>query len=277
MTPYYDLHLDEKTYRDHPALNASHLKLISKPFMYKQMVIEGKSKEKTDSLSLGTAVHIHILEPHKKHLIKNLSDYGHDDKRKWQQIRELERQNPDCTFFTAKEIEKINAMVTSVKLHDEALKLYASGAWNEVSLFWEMNGKQCKGRCDTVNFEENIVIDLKTTKDAEGFMKECVDYTYHLQAAFYLKGLKAITGKDFTWYWVAVDSEAPHFTFVYKATSETIEIGNILLNQYMQKLLLCEHTNSWPIGNESILEGQLPSWYTSRFKKGEEYNEFRVT
>jgi len=250
---------------------------MHQPFLYKQMVLEGKAKEKTQSLSIGTAVHIHILEPHKKHLIKNLKDYGFEDRKKWQAIRKLEAENPGTHFFLDKEIEQINSMVTSVKLHDKALRLYASGTWNEVSMFWHMNGFDCKGRCDTVNFEEGYVVDLKTTKDAKGFMKECVDYSYHVQAAFYLRGIKEITGNDFDWYWVAVDSNSPHFCYVYKASLETLEIGAHIVDELMNKLAVCLEEDTWPIGNEEIIEGILPSWYTARFKKGEKYNEFRST
>jgi len=266
LKPNYDLHMPEKAYRSAPGLNYSHLKLMHQPFLYKQMVLEGKGKERTNSLSIGTAVHIHILEPHKKHHIKNLLDFGHEDRKKWQAIRKLEAENPDDLFFTDKDFEAITKMVTSVKLSQQALKLYASGTWNEVSMFWRdpKHGFDCKGRADTVNFEEGYVVDLKTTKDAKGFMKECVDYGYHIQAAFYLRGLKAITGKDFAWYWVAVDSSNPHFCYVYRATEKTLDVGTIQMDEYMNRLATCLETDIWPIGNEEIIEGELPSWYTTR-------------
>jgi len=256
----------------------SHLKLMHQPFLYKQMVLEGKAKEKTTSLSIGTAVHIHILEPHKKHLIKNLSDFGHDDRKKWQAIKKLEAENPGALFFSAKESEAIQKMVTSVKLHEKALRLYASGTWNEVSMFWRdpVHGYDCKGRADTINFEEGYVVDLKTTKDAKGFMRECVDFGYHIQAAFYLRGIKAITGKDFKWYWVAVDTNSPHFCYVYEASATTLEVGEIQVDEYMDRLAVCAEQDVWPIGNEEIIEGELPSWYTERVLSKKGYKEISL-
>lgn len=278
MKPFYDLHMSESDYRNYPALNYSHLKLMYQPFLYKQMVLEGKAKEKTFSLNVGTAVHIHILEPHKKDRIKNLADFGFEDRKKWQAIRKLESENPDWLFFSPKEYEQIQDMVTSVKLHDKALRLYASGTWSEVSLFWTepKYGYDCKARCDTLNLEENYVVDLKTTKDSKNFMKECVDFGYHIQAAFYLRGLKEVTGKDFAWYWVAVDSNAPYFTYVYKATEKTLLCGELVVDEYMQKLNKCSSENSWPIGNEEIIEGELPSWYTERLLSKQEYKEISL-
>lgn len=283
MKPHYILDQKDTDYRQYPALNYSHLKLMHQPFLYKQMVIEGKQREASNSMSIGTAVHIHILEPHKKHLIKNLKDYGFEDGRKWQQINKLKEDNPDEIFFTDSDYQKIKDMVTSVKLHPQALKLYASGTWNEVSMFWQdaRQGFDCKGRADTLNLEDGYMIDLKTTKDSKGFMKECVDFSYHVQAAFYLRGLKAITGRDFDWYWVASDMNSPHFTYVYKASVETLMIGDIVVDELMNKLAICQEEDMWPIGNEEILNGELPSWYTARIlekvKRGEKYNEFRST
>lgn len=276
MKPHYVLDMKDSDYRAHPGLNYSHLKLMHQPFLYKQMVLEGKQKERTTSLSIGTAVHLCLLEPHKKHLIKNLLDEGFEDRKKWQAIRKLESDNPENHYFVDKEIDQIQAMCTSVKLHSKALELYASGTWNEVSLFWKdpVHGYDCKGRADTLNLDAGYVVDLKTTKDAKGFMKECVDYSYHVQAAFYLRGLKEITGKDFTWYWVAVDSNSPHFCYVYKASTETLMIGDKVVDDYMNRLAVCTEEDVWPIGNEEVIEGNLPEWYKTRVL-GSSYKEFK--
>ncbi len=242
---------------------------MHQPFLYKQMVLEGKQKEKSDSLSLGTAVHLKLLEPHRKDLVKNLADYGFEDRKQWRAIRKLEEDNPESHFFSPKDYEKISDMCNSVKLHDKALRLYASGTWNEVSLFFDIDGRSCKARCDTVNMEQGYVIDLKTTKDSKNFMKEVVDYSYHVQAAFYRRGLTKVTGEVFDWYWVAVCSESPHFTYVYKATEETLRIGDIVVDELLSKLAICEEEDMWPIGNEEIIEGNLPSWYAARFSHKE--------
>lgn len=278
MKPFYDLHMPEDVYRNHAGLNYSHLKLMHQPFLYKQMVLEGKGKEKTFSLNVGTAVHIHILEPHKKDRIKNLLDFGFEDRKKWQAIRKLEAENPEWLFFSDKEFEQIQSMVTSVKLHEKALKLYASGTWNEVSMFWRdaKHGFDCKGRADTLNLEDGYVVDLKTTKDAKNFMRECVDFGYHIQAAFYLRGLKAITGKDFKWYWVAVDSNSPHFTYVYEATEKTIMIGDLQVDEYMNALAVCLEEDVWPIGNEEVIKGELPSWFAERVLSKQGYKEITL-
>jgi PDDEXK-like domain of unknown function (DUF3799) len=173
-------------------------------------------------------------------------------------------------------------MVQSVKGHDEAKKIYNGNVDHEVSFFWRNTEFDfvCKGRADTLNLDLGFVADLKTTKDAEGFMKECVTFGYHIQAAFYLEGIKAMTGRDFDWYWVAVNMAAPHDTYVYKLGEEALEIGRIEVRNYMKKLKECQETDEWPNGNEGVKEGVLPSWYTARFvtsKKGEKYNEFRKT
>ena len=274
-----DLQMPEKDYRSFDALNYSHLKLMSKPFLYKQMVLEGKKQEFHKSLSIGTAVHIKVLEPHKEHLIQNLEDHGFTDRKKWQQIKKMQEANPDVLYFSQKEIDSIDAMTKSVKLHDKAKELYTN-TWNECSIFWtdKEHKIDCKARIDSLNVEGGYAVDLKTTKDAEGFMKEAVKYGYHIQAAFYLRGLKALTGKDLDWYWVAVDVNAPHFCYIYKLSDQSKKIGEFLIDQYITKLEMCRRDNHWPIGNEEIRKGELPTWYVEKMTaaiEGEKYNEFR--
>ncbi len=280
-TAYYDLGMPNREYRNNPALNYSHLKLMFKPALYKKMVLDGEKKEQTSNLSIGTAVHTLILEPHLKHHIRKLSDYGFTDRRKHAAIKQLQHDNPEDLFFSDSEMEAIQAMVSSVKGHDEAFKLYTGRISNEVSFFWhdEAYNFACKGRADTINFDEGYVVDLKTTKDAAGFMKECVNFGYHLQAAFYLQGLKKIVGRDLDWYWVAVDS-ATYETYVYKMTATTLKVGDIEVETLKSKLRECVDTDTWPSGNEAVLDGELPSWYTARVLKkveGDNYNEFRAT
>jgi hypothetical protein len=268
-------------YRNHPALNYSHLKLMYKPALYKKMVLEGSKKPASHAMSIGTAVHLCMLEPHLMVNVVNLKNLGFTTRRKHLQIKELIDANPGKVYLLNQEIAQVNAMVKSVKGHEEAAKLYPSTIKNEVSFFWhdkEFN-LACKGRADSINFEEGYVNDLKTCKDAANFMRECVDYGYHIQAAFYLAGLKEITGVDFDWYWTVVDSKDPHDTYVYKMTAKTLEAGNVMVRKYMMALVDCVKTDTWPSGNEGVKLGELPDWYLSRVLKKEEgsYNEFRAT
>jgi len=278
IKPHHSIAMPTAEYRQYPALNYSHLKLMFRPALYKDMVLDGKKKDQTLSMGIGTAVHTLNLEPHLSDTIKNLKDYGHTDRRKWAAIRELEANNPSDLFFSDSEIATIKSMVKSVKDHAEAAKLYDGEINNEVSFFWHNSEYNfvCKGRADTVNFHEGYVVDLKTTQDAADFMNQVIKYGYHIQAAFYLQGMKAVTGQDFDWYWVAVDSKEPNDTYVYKMSTECHRIGEIETNLFMKTLRECTDTDTWPRGNEAVITGDIPSWYSARVLKnveeGDKYN-----
>lgn len=85
------------------------------------------------------------------------------------------------------------SMSAAVKSHPIAAKLLQGGQ-AESSYFWEENGVECKCRPDYLRTDIKCVIDLKTTQNAspESFVRSAYDYRYHVQAAWYLRGLRAV-------------------------------------------------------------------------------------
>lgn len=80
----------------------------------------------------------------------------------------------------------------------------------EVSIVWNdlLTGILCKARIDKI-VNDNLLADLKTTRDASKFEKSALDYGYDRQAAFYLDGWRAASGNDALFGIAAVEKEAP--------------------------------------------------------------------
>lgn len=85
---------------------------------------------------------------------------------------------------------------------------------------------------------------------------------YDIQAAFYVDGIRAVTGMELPFLFIAVEKEAPHAVAVYRADPEVIEVGRKKYRAALQLLKWCQESESWPAyqpGGEIELIS-LPRW-----------------
>ena len=92
------------------------------------------------------------------------------------------------------------------------------------------------------------IIDLKTTKDAskESFRRSIDDYGYDLQAAFYTDAVKMAIGREVPFYFLVVESDAPHSVRLYRIGQASIEVGRRKYRMALQLLGLDEVAGAGP-------------------------------
>jgi len=101
---------------------------------------------------------------------------------------------------------------------------------NEVSGFFKHpDFDNIKGafRVDKLLRDQKIAIDLKIMLSGNpyAFMSSVKKYSYHMQAAWYLDGLKAITGDEFDFLFVVCEKSNPHNVQTYRLSEKDIEKG----------------------------------------------------
>ena len=82
-------------------------------------------------------------------------------------------------------------------------------------------------RVDKLLEEQKIAIDLKIMLSANpyAFSSSVKKFGYHMQAAWYLDGLKAITGDDYDFIFVVCEKSNPHNVQSYRLSEKTLERG----------------------------------------------------
>jgi hypothetical protein len=118
------------------------------------------------------------------------------------EIYELEDIKKRLDKFTIKDVPFINFLQKGKK---------------EVVIIWkdERNGIYCKAKIDLyVDLSTPFSFDLKSTQDASplkgGFEKSILTYSYARQAAFYTSGIKALTGKNAIFPFIAIEKDPPY-------------------------------------------------------------------
>jgi exodeoxyribonuclease VIII len=106
------------------------------------------------------------------------------------------------------------------------------------------------------------VADLKTTEDASpaAFARSVATYRYHVQAAFYLDGLRACDAQIDAFAFVAVEKTPPYLVAVYSADEICLARGR---EEYRADLLTfaeCLRTDCWPGYPPFVQPLSLPAW-----------------
>jgi hypothetical protein len=182
--------------------------------------------QKTPAMTFGSALHCYALERARfdtDYVIQ--PDYIKIRKGKaWDAFK---AENEGKEIIKPEELNNITEMVKNIP--GKYLELIATGE-TEVAVFWESSIMgdmiQCKGKLDAIN--DNVLIDLKTTDDASKFAKSVINFAYYRQAAWYLDGVAAVTGRpvdDYTFKFVAMEKTAPYGVIVFDLDKEYLKSG----------------------------------------------------
>ncbi|MDE5763779.1 MAG: PD-(D/E)XK nuclease-like domain-containing protein [Ruminococcus sp.] len=256
-------------YHAYPAVSKSDLDLIDRSPAYYRHIKENP-RESTPAMLLGSVVHKLILEPDSfasEYAVCPAADRRTKAGREIYQTFTDSLKNgveavPDDVYRTAL------SMAESVRNHPIASRLLQGGQ-AETSWFWEENGIQCKCRPDYLRTDIKCVIDLKTTQNSslESFTKSAYDYRYHVQVAWYLKGLRTCGVEAENFLFVAVEKEPPYPVCVHAADDLMIQLGGQKAMENLTVYAECQNTGIW-YGYEKepeIHSLSLPDWVVRKY------------
>ena len=223
-------------------LNNSYLwRLINKTPAHAQV-----QTEKTDAMTLGSAVHLAVLQP-------ELADKGIKQGPKarrgkvWKEAIE-EADAAGVILLTESDYHTCMTMRDKVWQSPAiASILGGGGAIYEQAAFFEYRGQQCKLKMDCA---KDVLIDLKTAADASprGFAQSVASYGYHQQAASYTYGWNSAIGsskgvyfgKINTFLFLVIEKSPPYAPAIYELDAQTTAEGWASYNAAIDLHLECE-------------------------------------
>lgn len=256
-------------YHATPAISKSDLDLIAKSPMHYKLAKE-QGREQTPSMLLGSVVHKLVLEPDS--FSDEYVEAPECDKRTkagkeaWAEF--MEELTEQQTIVDAATMALAREITESVRKHPVAAKLLQGGD-AETSHFWVTDGIECKCRPDYLRSDIKTVVDLKTTQNSspEEFLKSAYNYRYHVQAAWYLDGLrnKGIEVENFIF--IAVETKAPYPVVVYTADSLMLQLGRLTYNEDFAVYKKCLETDNWYAYEEKpeVHSLSIPDWVARKY------------
>ncbi len=288
-------------YHAHPALSESGLKILldcPARYYYKYLSGEYEAKEKP-SFKIGKACHKYILEGEKAfcqeywhnpyseltkiELVRLLQDkFGYDCSISKYPVFDLmqllldnEGIEPKDIHLNKNELNQVIGTARAIKANKKAYSAFHQKGESEISLFWqdEETGVWLKCRPDYLPADHKLVPDYKTctSVNPEIFYGEFIKYGYHIQAAMYTKGIKAVFDDDVdTFFFVAQEKEPPYITQIYMPDSDIILYGDKAVRLAIEKFVDCKDKGLWGTYSNDVIEMSLapkPDDLLSNFDK----------
>jgi hypothetical protein len=235
------------------AVNWSTLKhMLRSPAHYRAAMLE--KPEDTPALKMGRLIHIAAFEPERWKSEVAVWDGGRRQGKEWERFQEDHR---GLELATSDEAELALAVGEAARV--AAGTLMAKGK-REMTLQWKhKNGLAARGRIDFLS-EQHGIVDLKSTADAspEGFGRAAARFEYCTQAAYYVDGIEAITGKRVGYVLVAIEKKKPFVPGIYPLTEDHLELGRSIYLPLLDRLKRCIDEHDFPGYPSGPLS--LPLW-----------------
>lgn len=205
------------------------------------------NNEQSTALLIGSALHKLVLEPDDfENEFVVMPECDRRTKEGKAIYSAMMEKSAGKSLLTVQQFYNISAIAKSVLNHPLAGKLLKGGK-SEQSYFWsdEKTGLLCKCRPDYL--KGKYCIDFKTTQSAkpENFMKSAYNFRYHVQAYWYLTGLKACGLDVEEFIFVAVEKEPPYAVCVYAAGEEFLKLGEKDAENDLEVFRHCKESGIW--------------------------------
>lgn len=290
--------LDERVYRNDPAIAISDLKEMSlSPLHFWSKKFGGYRAEQTEAQEIGTLTHLSVLEPEeyaRKTVLKPAdaprkpTDAQRNAKKpsedtiaaiKWWD--DWSAVNAGKTELSQDDSTQIAGITQGVMSNADAVKLM-DGALKEVAMFKTIvvNGVtiRTKGKADIIcsskGSDAEAIADLKTVDrgyaNPDDFSYSIKKWGYAQQAAWYIDLYNMLTATDdpFTtdvkksrWVFIVAEKLPPYVCVTLELDEDSIEVGRAINKRHLETLAECFKTNVW----ERPLNGMrgrvsIPEW-----------------
>jgi len=186
-----------------------------------------------------------------------------------------------ATPMLAKDLARAEEMVAATRKQLSQINgcenAFAGGA-NEVALFWREEDTWCRAMVDNLLFDDKEIVncDFKSTNASaapQPGARRIFDLGYHLQAAFYERGLRALIGdgdtRPIVSRFVMQETEPPYLLSVFEIDEEGREIGRKMAATALAFWRRCLADNVWPGYPARIVTAEIPPWAASAWLDGE--------
>ena len=255
--------LSNEDYHARPEISKSSLDMIHKSMDH----FHAPRKPPTPKMEFGTAFHTLILEPKKfdKQYMSgsNLDGRTTEGKAENKKLKE-EAEETGKKVLKHDDYENLMRMKEKTEKHPRFSSYFEQGE-PEVSVFWEMQGVGCKCRPDWMINGGDYIIDLKTANDAsvEGFSRSIANFRYHVQDAWYTKGVQVATRKSPTFVFIVVENVLPFSIAIYvldaPSKDEGWQVADNDLRKYVNYQEMPEEERYAGYSPDAV-EISLPRW-----------------
>lgn len=205
-------------------------------------------REEKDIFDLGTAAHALLLEGKEAFVIVEHDDWRTKDAK---EIREQARAQRKVAVLRHKWesiVEMVDAINAQLDGFEEKPRPFSEGK-PEQSLVWTEDGVTLRMRADWLRDDFRYCDDLKTSSastNPESWGRLVSSNGGDIQAALYVRGIKAVTGIEPIFRWIAVENYPPYCLSVSSPSPQMMELARRKIETAIATWRRCLESNRWP-------------------------------
>lgn len=219
-------------------------------------------QDESEPMDIGTAAHALILEGLSIVQVIDAPDWRTNKAKEERDAARLIGKVP----ILAKNWLKVLAMVESAHAQLENHKDSRDAFFNgkpEQTLVWLEDGIWCRARLDWLHDTYKRIYDYKATgitANPEIVSRTLFRNGWDIQCAFYLRGVKALTGIDAEFKFVVQETHEPYQLCVIGLSPPALTIGEKKVMYALDKWRECLQSNEWPGYINRTYYALLPEW-----------------
>ena len=220
-----------------------------------------------EKFDLGTAAHAYLLEGVTGVKIIQAQDYRKAGARL---VRDQAIRSGKLPILAHKwdAVQAMAVEATKQCAVQEAPHPFTLGK-PEQTLIWEEDGLWCRARCDWLHDSLEVIDDYKTTSataEPNAWTRgPLFSMGYDVQAAWYLRGLKWLTGVDATFRFIVQESYPPYALSVIALGPDVLAFAQQKVGRALDLWRECLATGTWPAYPTRTCWAQLPPWEEQRW------------
>lgn len=216
-----------------------------------------------EKFDVGTAAHALLLEGEAAVAVIEAADWRTAIAKEQREEARAAGQIP----LLSKHWAAVEQMVNAVKLQIAELEvdppLFTDGK-PEQTLLWEHKGAvACRARLDWLRDDRTAIDDLKTTSrsaNPETWAKTIFSLGYDVQAAFYRRAVKAITGIEPEFRLLVIETSAPYALCAMSLAPDAMAIADKKVDYALKLWARCLRDDNWPAYDLRVHHIEMPPW-----------------
>lgn len=218
--------------------------------------------EERTAFDLGSAAHALLLEGEDRMTVIDAADYRTKAAQEARDAARLAGRHP----VLAARYKDVKAMVgrvhEAIDRSPDLSGITLADGTPEQTIIWREGDAWLRCRPDWLARDCSVMLDYKTTTDAEPlhFGRHIARMLYHFQAAFYRRGVKAVTGRDAPFILLAQEIEAPHACTFHGCAPSLEAIAEQMVEQAIRTWAACMKADTWPSYSPRIHYHEAAQW-----------------
>ncbi len=254
-----------------PALSSSLIKLLCQQSPAHAKAAMDGYREDSEAFDIGTIAHAILLQG--EDIVESIDakDWRTNAAKDARDAARLAGKVPLLAHKHAEVQAMVRAAQSQLDAHEDGARLFGVGA-PEQTLVWREGETWCRARIDWLHADHLTIDDYKSTSataNPDVISRTLFSNGWDIQAAWYLRGLKAVTGQDAQFRFIVQETYPPFALSVVALGPDVMTLAQKKILYGLELWQKCLASGRWPAYPTRTCYASLPAFIESAWLEKE--------